>query len=333
MRKAIFLALLSIASVSTVASAQSQLATLSHEGNISSFYGVNALKDAHAAAVNGDVITLSSGSFNAVDITKNITVRGAGMEYDKDAFIQPTYLIGKFSINTENVIDEQYDKVILESLAVKEDVNLAEHDKAKIRAIKCKFCEFRYSRGCSKSEIEFLNCRITSSLNSYGSVVCRNSLILGLSTSHSPNILLDNCIFSLNNSTITNATINNCIIFNPTNIAIRSNIVVFNCVSWSDNTFRNFGLVGNNICLNDEQIFKESITELKSDVIETSTFELTDDAAGKYLGVDGTQVGIYGGTLPFNPIPNNPRITKFQVSSRTTADGKLSVDLSVSAVD
>lgn len=34
-------------------------------------------------------------------------------------------------------------------------------------------------------------------------------------------------------------------------------------------------------------------------------------------------------SLPYSAIPTNPQITKFNVASKTTADGKLSVDIEV----
>ena len=77
----------------------SLLATLNHEGTISTFYGAQAWKNAHDAAANGDVITLSSGTFLAVNITKAITVRGAGMGIDSTAVSEPTVITGDFTIN------------------------------------------------------------------------------------------------------------------------------------------------------------------------------------------------------------------------------------------
>lgn len=50
-------------------------------------------------------------------------------------------------------------------------------------------------------------------------------------------------------------------------------------------------------------------------------------------GTDGTEVGIYGGSLPYDPTPTNPQITKFNVASKTTADGKLSVDIEVKSAE
>lgn len=78
----------------------SMMATLNHEGTISTFYGTLALRQAHAAAVSGDVITLSSGTFLSTDITKAVTIRGAGMEVTKayDIVNEPTVLTGDFKI-------------------------------------------------------------------------------------------------------------------------------------------------------------------------------------------------------------------------------------------
>lgn len=52
-------------------------ATLQSGDNVTPFYGANALVEAHNAAVNGDIITLSPGIFNKVDITKSITIIGS----------------------------------------------------------------------------------------------------------------------------------------------------------------------------------------------------------------------------------------------------------------
>ena len=66
---------------------------------------------------------------------------------------------------------------------------------------------------------------------------------------------------------------------------------------------------------------------------DTETFELTDAAKAKYLGDDGTQVGIHGGSVPYTPITMKPKITKCNVASKSTADGKLSVDIEVTGAE
>ena len=59
------------------------------------------------------------------------------------------------------------------------------------------------------------------------------------------------------------------------------------------------------------------------------SFELQDSIAANYLGNDGTQVGVYGGMVPFNPRVNTPRYVNCSVAPHTTLDGKLSVDIEV----
>ena len=41
---------------------------------------------------------------------------------------------------------------------------------------------------------------------------------------------------------------------------------------------------------------------------ETRTFELTDAAKTKYIGTDGTEVGLYGGEYPWTKKPSSPRV-------------------------
>lgn len=61
---------------------------------------------------------------------------------------------------------------------------------------------------------------------------------------------------------------------------------------------------------------------------DSFNFELTDEAKTKYLGTDGTEVGIYGGEQPFNLTPSNPQITKFDMTS-SAENGKLTVKINV----
>lgn len=65
----------------------------------------------------------------------------------------------------------------------------------------------------------------------------------------------------------------------------------------------------------------------------TQTYELTDENQKNWIGTDGTQVGMHGGNLPFDPAVDAPVISKFNVASKTTADGKLSVDIEVKAAE
>ena len=98
--KKLFFSLVALV-MATMSYAQSNLvATLSHEGEISVFHGSNSLRDAMAAADHGDIITLASGRYNSVNITKAITLRGAGTEADDTSTgASRTEIVGNFNIN------------------------------------------------------------------------------------------------------------------------------------------------------------------------------------------------------------------------------------------
>ena len=66
---------------------------------------------------------------------------------------------------------------------------------------------------------------------------------------------------------------------------------------------------------------------------DSELFTLTETAKAKYLGTDSKQVGIYGGNLPYEEDPTTPQITKCNVAAKSTADGKLSVDIEVKAAE
>ena len=95
--KKLFLSLVAMM-IATVSYSQNTLvATLSHCDNVTMYYGTYALRDAHAAAVSGDIINLSGGGFQSVDITKAITLRGVGIDdsyptvIKESAILSPIY--------------------------------------------------------------------------------------------------------------------------------------------------------------------------------------------------------------------------------------------------
>lgn len=90
--KKLFSILVLALSCSALFAQQTAVALLNHEGTLTSFYGANALADAHKAAVHGDVITLSGGSFAGLTFSKAVTVRGAGMVADSTGNREITYI-------------------------------------------------------------------------------------------------------------------------------------------------------------------------------------------------------------------------------------------------
>ena len=96
--KKLMLILVALLASSAIATAQEALAVLTHGGTTKTFTGYYALRNAYGSAADGDLITLSSGTFGATNIAKTVTIRGAGMRYDPTYDMQPTILDGDFSL-------------------------------------------------------------------------------------------------------------------------------------------------------------------------------------------------------------------------------------------
>ena len=67
-------------------------------------------------------------------------------------------------------------------------------------------------------------------------------------------------------------------------------------------------------------------------VSTTSNFALKSSSPGKGAAIDGSDVGIYGGTgFSNDALPPGPRIVSKKVSETTDASGNLKVEITVSA--
>lgn len=327
-------------SLATMSFAQSSvLAMLNHEGKISTFYGVQAWKNAHEAAVNGDVITLSSGNFVSVDITKAITVRGAGMGIDTTGIAEPTIISGDFTINIENA---DSCRLIMEGIYSNHMIYYA--NVVNPLFLKCRLKNVMYYNNITPvlKDASFIHCRIADrfSLRSNCSASCVNSVIQdpSFSGSTTSNFEFINCVIAFNGNgslvSITSSSFKNCILkTGNTSDYVSDKSTAYNCVGLgSKSMFKNVTNATNKIVSDYASLFK-TYTGANLDFLDSENFQLTDAAKTQYLGADGTEVGIYGGNLPFDPTPSNPQITKCNVAAKSTADGKLSVDIEVNAAE
>lgn len=319
----------------------SMLATLSHNGEISTFYGAMALRDAHIAADHGDIITLSSGSFTATDIKKAVTIRGAGMFVDTVANTIPTIITGDFSINIPDTVKQ---RLTMEGLYHNHSIYVQGILKNAL-FLKNRFHNFlRYNSGTRLKNVTFIHCKVIETLynSPESSVSCINCYIKDAysESSTTSNFEFSNCLIVQEDYDlfyIRSSNYSNCIIYykgryTGASDEIDSSCTAFNCVGKN--------LAGEDIFKNLPNTTNKKIEELNSlfrtytgSYNDNETFELTDSAKTQYLGADGTEVGIYGGNLPFDPTPTNPQIKKCNVASKSTADGKLSVDIEVSVAN
>lgn len=310
------------------AGAQSmQVATLSHEGTITSYTSADALRRAYDAAVDGDVITLSSGVFNSVNLEKHITLRGAGMGVrvnDTDPYIEPTVINGNMEITADGSPENCFK---MEGVLCS---NVRFCGLTNTQFSKCKFMDIGYyiNKG-GFTDVTFINCIFengnfcyNSSMNFYGCYF--NEISFGGNSLFT----LTNCLYETAGG---NAPGGACVLKNSIVINNKGDYVwqvhcsqAYNTVCVADLAidcalYKALQLNNGTLLPKDTQLFKDG-----------TFFQLTDEGK-KYLGNDGTEVGIYGGSLPFDPTPTNPQIVKFNVAPKTTADGKLSIDIEVNA--
>lgn len=315
--------------VATMSFAQNTLvATLSHDNEVKMFYGTFALREAHDAAVSGDVINLSGGSFQSVNITKAVTLRGAGIEN-----ATPTFIINNFEITIPSTDKGRFS---MEGIRVTNEVYI-KGNLSNPYFLKCHFnvIECYPWEETNVTNSLFCNC-----------IIADHSTIRGNSTFQFVNCFLNwfdnqaeesasasfiNCIVRDADCSRSSQFIN-CILFaeNGGWYTLPSTSVATNCVSvnYASDFFEYSPSSSGCMIANFDELF----TDFSGGTYkEGQNYKLTDDAKTKFLGTDGKEVGLYGGILPYDPTPSYPQITKMNASNKTTADGKLSVEIEVNA--
>lgn len=329
--KKLFFSLVAATMATTATFAQNTLvATLSHDENVTMYYGAYALRDAYNAAVSGDVINLSGGAFQSVDIKKALTLRGSGIDAQ-----DPTIIVNDFTFDIPNT---DTGRMSMEGIRCANMVSL-KSTLTNALFLKCMFNQMQeyYSE---KITAIFADCKVTGNfyLNGDCSIQFINSLVNNFENSSSYNSTASflNCIVSPAYGQpyrIQKSQLKNCIIHStdPDDWdSLPRSSVASNCVAIGydyDDFFEDSPASTGCKTSSYAEMFK-TFTGTYSD---TETFELTDAAKTEILGTDGKEVGMYGGVLPYTSTPSYPQITKMNVANKTTADGKLSVEIEVSA--
>ena len=344
------LALLVATSAMSVFAQSNLVATLIHNGTVKAYYSGSALVQAYNAAANGDTIMLSAGTFQSVNIQKSLTIVGSGMHTDTIKNIFPTKLAGDFRIGVGE--SKTLSNLKLEGLYHNGVITFGldyYNTLANCSFQKCRFREVRdngmsgsyqtslYYRPTHRNTV-FSNCIITydasfnnqnqSNISFINSVVHNPDIASGTT----PSMEFVNCIYISNwkdssLGEVGNSNFTNCLIITDKS---KGNLPIYANANRCVSNFNCFGNITDNT---------NAVVSGYTDLFKTytgtytdwETFELTDAAKAKYLGTDGTEVGIYGGFYPFSPETTMPKISKFNVAKKSTADGKLSVDIEVVA--
>lgn len=311
------MAVVTMAVCSVSAFAQNTLvATLTHGDEIRMFYGTNALQQACSAATHGDVINLSGGNFQSTKITKAVAVRGTGIH---DA--NPTYIVNDFDVEIPANVTEKLSFEgcrITNTMTIKGTLSNAYFLKNSLARVSVFSSNGKMDNGM------FVNCDVYG-MSLYGQSTAQiiNSYVEHFSNSGKLASFV-NCVINTNGYAHLYKCCQfvNCIMYGMSGGYFPSTCSAMNCVDVSG--YKN---ALNNISL------KENCSYAGMDIFQESNVwnDLTDEAKAKYLGIDGTPVGKFGGMIPYNMTPSYPQITKMNVAAKTTADGKLSVEIGVSA--
>ncbi|MBQ7419477.1 MAG: hypothetical protein IJV17_01910 [Prevotella sp.] len=306
------------------------VASLSHGTDVTMFYGSNALIDAVAKAESGDMINLSGGTFYASNITKAITLRGAGIDSEN-----ATYILNNFTIE---IPADDANRFTMEGIRC-QNTMYTKGTFANPHFVKCQFNAIQNAteQDAVTNQL-FVNCKIidhiyvgaNNSVNFVSSYVTnigkyQNGLITSMNSIHNQRGLGD----------LKQSQWYNCIFFctGYSESYLPADAVVMNCIypEYNGNNYA-YDIFRGLISHPGTAVFKydETFKTFDGKYTDEQTFELTDAAKAAYLGTDGKEVGLYGGPMPFNLNLSYPLISKMEVGEQTDDKGQLEVTIEVS---
>ena len=287
-------------------------AILQHNGEVTLFDG-DKVQDAVNAAVDGDIIYLTLGTFQPFNVTKKITIRGAG---------ETSVINGNVTISIPG--SPKLTMPVLETLNVSGTVNVgAQADDLILR--KCKIGNITIEAQVDGAIIDRCYITNTLTLSSYikGMTVVNTKLYaVQASSGATNNTTFVNCNFFQLYPTYFSGTIINSIVQGPyrsSSDTLNSTVLinsVFNQVNYSGYSF---------------SIGSSSVTQNCYYVNQTRYVSdaCTCSPSSSYVGTDGTIVGIYGGDTPFTLVPSVPKVTSSDLDL-DLEQKKLNVTLTVS---
>ena len=300
--------LLSILAFCGLAAAKAQneimTAVLHHGSDMSVFTGANAFVNANAAAADGDVIMLSSGSFNVSNITKSITIYGAGFEKDDANGVEVTKFNSQLNIGVSG--GDTLKDIRLEGIYFNSTVNA----QAALKGFVLEKC---YVNGnvnlIENTNTTIVNCVVNSDINgnnkTAANCIIQNCHVKGTINTFEAgsSVKIDHCITSswVGPYTCTNSIFAQFGRYGEAAFANTQGAIVKNCIFRDNNS--------NNASNNDFQnCYTDNITEIFADAelatySATRTFEIKQPTT--WIGTDGQEIGIRYG---WSKTPKTPAV-------------------------
>ncbi|MDD2636805.1 MAG: hypothetical protein PHW82_15035 [Bacteroidales bacterium] len=327
--------------ISTAISVNAQRVALHSSTGTQYFWGATGLVSAYGASNVGDTIYLPGGSFTPpASFEKPLFVFGAGH------YVDSTLVTGKTFINGDVILKENADGFYMEGLEVNGKIS------------------FTYN--ASVNDVVIRRCKINSNVEVLGNLtnpshnisLIGNVIIGTINLSNAQLVLVSNNIIQTGiTSTNENYISNNIFLyrlgsgsyenFRGNNNHILNNIFVthgsygITSSGYSGNDFQNNLIAHNSPGYGGSASVINSYTGIDQSAIfisQTGTsFTYAHDYhlqnPDTYLGTDGTQVGIYGGTFPYKEgaVPSNPHFQIKNIAPTTDASGDLQIQIQVEA--
>lgn len=316
-----------------------QMIALNRNGATQVFKGNTAFVSAYNASQAGDTLYFSGGTFFPPStINKKLTLFGAGHYLDSSMVTGKTIISGNIALS--NGANDFY----FEGFQVSGEFKVESNHSITGLSIK---------RSYITNVIKFEGNHSNPSSN----IAIIGSVISGGNFENADNVFISNNILAGAYSNINGAVLNNNVIM----ASISYYTYLFN--NSSNNYFRNNIIrsesYGSQILIGDGNTFYNNVFSFSSTYLGTNPTTLNNQInvdfnslfvnqtgvvfnyshnyqlqnPTTYLGVDGTQVGIYGGAFPYksSAVPKNPHFQINATSPTTNNNGELPVNITVKA--
>ena len=323
----LFVCLLMAATVAKADIAASVM--LRHNGN-ATFFAYNEIQNAVDAAVEGDTIYLTEGTFSPFNVDKRIMVRGTGwttvIEGDCNINISgtaklPMPVLDGLALNGNVNVQSAYSQFTLRKVKVK-NVAFAGEEHYDVKLDRCHIYGI-LDLAENVKEINAFNCRIQQ--------ITPHEYVLGHATFEHCNIMF---IYSSVVSSFT-ATFNSCALLgayytqSSYNYPILVGCVLNSCVYRYASTSK--------LSSNSKYHIYYTTSTTLIDCISVTYSDYEDNILSfnntNYLSaLDGTKIGAYGGQHPFTLWSELPAVTKHSVKV-DAANKKLNVTLTLEKRD
>ena len=284
-------------------------------GAATTIYDGTNISTAIGAAKKGDILYLSEGTYDSFTIDKEILVRGVG---------ENTWIEGDVTISIPN--NATLTQAVLEGVNVSGTINITQ-PATNLIIRNTKVMDVKVNGALSNGLID--RCWITGTFNMNNNTddtTVKNSKVYMISAG--------------------SLTYNKCTFLNC-NIAVRMNVntaaIFTNCIIGTDSYNSPWGLGTMESSVFTNTLFNTEDGSIGSSSSQTNCYFVEDyygvcDCGtlesrvdlSEYLGTDGTQVGVYGGTPQFTLDPQVAKVTESTFTVDTDAK-KLTVKLKVAA--